>query len=42
MDGKKTQHAEWNLIKIEKNFQWDLCRVKEHALGAQNIFCLKS
>ena len=25
-----------------KNFQRDLCRVKEHASGAHNIFCLKS
>ena len=29
------QHAQWTLHKIEKNFQWDLCRVKKHCLEVQ-------
>ena len=29
--------------KIENTyFQWDLCRVRVHASGGQNKFCLKS
>ena len=37
-----TQQSQWTLSEIEKKFQWDLRRVKEHASEVQNIFCLKS
>ena len=38
---KKAQHPQWALNKMKKNFQWDLYRVKEYALEAQKLFCLK-
>ena len=31
-----------NFKRNLKYFQWDLRRVKEHAPGVHNIFCLKS
>ena len=33
------QQAKWTLNEIEKNFQWDLSRVKEHSSEVRNIFC---
>ena len=38
----KTQQAVWDFKSNSKNFQKDLHRLKEHASGIQNMFCLKS
>ena len=34
----RSQHAEWELNEIGKNFQRDLPWLKEHASGVQNVF----
>ena len=37
-----SQHDQWDLTKIENTLNGTCERVKEHASGVQNMFCLKS
>ena len=36
--GMYTQHAEWILNRIENTF--NICRVKQYALGVENIYSI--